>query len=117
MGKIVHIYGIKNCDTMRKSLKWFENSDIDYSFHDYKKEGVDADVLSQAIEQQGWEQVINMRGTTWKKLPEDIKAEMDAAKAAKIAAENPSLIKRPMILDGNHVILGFDEEFLTTNLK
>ena len=64
------IYGIKNCDTMKKAFKWFESQDIQYDFHDYKKLGVDEDVLVMAIKQCGWDNVINRRGTTWRKLPE-----------------------------------------------
>lgn len=106
--KIV-IFGIKNCDKVRKMLAFCDGHHIAYDFHDYKKQGVDRDVLARAFDQHGWEQVINRRGTTWKKLPESVRESMSAETAMAAAIENPSLIKRPMILHGNHVILGFDE--------
>ena len=105
----VEIYGIKNCDTMKKALKWLDDNNVDYVFHDYKKEGTDTDVLKQAIAEHGWEQVINRRGTTWRNLPEDIKENMDETQALEIAQDNPSIIKRPLLLHKNTVFLGFSE--------
>lgn len=90
-------------------LAFCDSHDIAYDFHDYKKRGADRDVLARAFKQHGWDSVINRRGTTWKKLPEDQREAMTAEDAMTAATENPSLIKRPMILSGNHVILGFDE--------
>ena len=104
------IYGIKNCDTMKKAFKWLETKDIDYHFHDYKKENVDNLVLSSAIDQHGWENVINQRGTTWRKLPENVKNKMNAKTAIKIATENPSIIKRPLLSHKKKIHLGFKEE-------
>ncbi len=103
------IYGIKNCDTMKKAFKWLEGNNVIYDFHDYKKQGVDEDVLSKAIKDHGWEKVINKRGTTWRKLPEDVKNTMDTKSAILHAQENPSLIKRPLLVDGKNSLLGFDE--------
>lgn len=103
------IYGIKNCDTMKKAFKWLEGNNVIYDFHDYKKQGVDEDVLSKAIKDHGWEKVINKRGTTWRKLPEDVKNDMDAQSAMAHAKENPSLIKRPLLIHGENSLLGFDE--------
>lgn len=106
---MAEIYGIKNCDTMKKALKWMDDRGVGYVFHDYKKEGADAGVLSQAIAEHGWENVINRRGTTWRNLPEDIKAAMDETLALKIAQDNPSIIKRPLLLHKDAVFLGFSE--------
>jgi len=103
------IYGIKNCDTMKKAFKWLESNNVIYDFHDYKKQGVDENVLSMAIKDHGWEKVINKRGTTWRKLPEDVKNAMDEKSAILHAQENPSLIKRPLLVDGKNSLLGFDE--------
>lgn len=94
---------------MKKAFKWLEGNEISYEFHDYKKLGVDEDVLSKAIVTHGWEKVINKRGTTWRKLPEDIKSNMDAQSAIEQAKENPSLIKRPLLVQGKNSLLGFDE--------
>ncbi len=104
----ITVYGIKNCDTMKKTFKWLDDHDVDYGFHDYKKAGIDDTALTHAIDAHGWENVINRRGTTWRKLPDDIKTSMNADTAIKIAHENPSIIKRPIITNGGTIILGFD---------
>lgn len=106
----VKIYGIKNCDTMKKAFDWLGDSGITYDFHDYKKDGVDMDILAQAIAAHGWEEVINRRGTTWRKLPDEVKTMMDAQSAIEIANENPSIIKRPLLVVGDATHLGFSDE-------
>lgn len=102
------IYGIKNCDTMKKAMKWLDEHGVDYDFHNYKKDGVDEDVLKQAIDEHGWEVVINKRGTTWKQLPPTVQEQMDEKKAIEIAKENPSIIKRPILLRLGQTFIGFD---------
>lgn len=102
------IYGIKNCDTVKKALKWLDDRKIDYDFHNYKKDGVDLAVLKQAIDEHGWEKVINRNGTTWRALPDDVKNSADAQKALKLAQDNPSLIKRPILTRMGQIIIGFD---------
>lgn len=104
------IYGIKNCDTMKKAFKWLNNGNISYDFHDYKNQGIDQAVLNAALDAHGWEKVINQRGTTWRKLPDNIKNTMNAENALKIAEENPSIIKRPLLMHDNIIILGFKDE-------
>lgn len=106
----IKIYGIKNCDTMKKTFKWLEQEDVSYEFHDYKKSGVPVDVIQSAIEKHGWEVVINKRGTTWRKLDDSAKADMTDEKALDICAENPSIIKRPLFLANNSCFIGFGEE-------
>lgn len=104
------IYGIKNCDTMKKAFKWLEASNIAYEFHDYKKQGVSDDILEKAIKAHGWEAVINKRGTTWRQLPKDVQENMDAVQAIKIAQDNPSIIKRPLLTHKDEIFLGFKAE-------
>lgn len=104
------IYGIKNCDTMKKAFNWLDENGIDYDFHDYKKEGADEAVLKQAITKHGWDSVINRRGTTWRKLPEDVKESMNEADAIAVALENPSIIKRPLLVTNEKTYLGFKPE-------
>lgn len=104
---MIKIYGIKNCDTMKKALTWLEENNIEYSFHDYKKSGVDEAVLKSAIDQHGWENVINRRGTTWRALPDDVKESMNDQNAMRVAGENPSIIKRPLLVVGGANFLGF----------
>lgn len=106
----VHIYGIKNCDTMKKAFAWLDAHKVSYEFHDYKKSGVDVEVLKKAIEQHGWENVINRKGTSWRALPDDVKASMDADAALAAAIKSPSLIKRPLMIWGNDIHLGFSED-------
>lgn len=101
------LYGIKNCDTMKKAFKWLDSQNIAYDFHDYKKQSINKDVLDEAINQHGWEQVINQRGTTWRKLPTSIKNSMNETRAIGIAQDNPSIIKRPILVHKNKIFLGF----------
>lgn len=105
---MLKIYGIKACDTMKKAFTWLEQHGIAYEFRDYKKAGAPEKQLRQWIRKLGWETVINKRGTTWKKLPEDVRASMDAESAVAAALENPSLIKRPIIEQGTILLAGFD---------
>tara|TARA_Y100001001_G_scaffold142338_1_gene146954 strand:+ start:184 stop:537 length:354 start_codon:yes stop_codon:yes gene_type:complete len=107
---MITIYGIKNCGSMKKAFAWFDEHGIEYSFHDYKKQGADLDVLKKACAVHGWEQVINRKGTSWRKLPEDMRESMDEGKALQSAQDNPSLVKRPLIVDGDTILLGFDAD-------
>ncbi|MCB9991157.1 MAG: ArsC family reductase [Rhodospirillales bacterium] len=113
----VKIYGIKNCGTMKKAFRWLEDNNIAYDFHDYKKEGVDTEALKQAIEAHSWDTVINRRGTTWRQLPDSVKENMDASSALTAATENPSLIKRPLLVKNGQTYLGFNEEDYKKQLK
>lgn len=104
------IYGIKNCDTMKKAFSWLDARGVDYTFHDYKKSGADSAVLKDAIKTHGWENVINRRGTTWRSLPDTVKESMDEIGAITAALENPSLIKRPLLVHNGKTYLGFSPE-------
>ncbi|MCB1532283.1 MAG: ArsC family reductase [Alphaproteobacteria bacterium] len=104
------IYGIKNCDTMKKAFTWLEENGVNYIFHDYKKDGANEDVLRAAIAEHGWENVINRRGTTWKKLPENVKENMDETGAIEVAMDNPSIVKRPLLVHGKEIYLGFSQQ-------
>jgi len=107
---MIKIYGIKNCDTMKKTFKWLDQNNIDYDFHDYKKLGVNQNILQSAIDQYGWETVINRRGTTWRQLDDTIKETMDVPNAIKVALNNPSIVKRPLIVKDDDILIGFNEE-------
>lgn len=105
------MFGIKNCDTIKKARKWLEAEGIEYQFHDYKKDGLSAEMLDSWIAGLGWEALINKRGTTWRKLPEDVKDTIDQASAITIMLENTSIIKRPLLVDdANNTLLGFKAE-------
>lgn len=107
---MVTIYGIKNCDTMKKAFAWLETHEVAFTFHDYKKQGVDESVLNAALDTQGWEETLNRRGTTWRNLPDDLKTTMDKKTALKTALENPSIIKRPLLVCDGQIYLGFKPE-------
>lgn len=106
------IYGIPNCDTVKKARTWLEKKKIAYEFHDYKKKGISPVKLKAWSTQVGWETLLNRKGTTWKKLDEKIQASVTNEKAAiKVLSENTSAIKRPLIEKGEKVVIvGFDEE-------
>ena len=101
------LYGIKNCDTMKKAMKWFESEGIAYHFHDYRKDGINTDMLGEFAAVLGWEALLNTRGTTWRKLDEDAKADMTEEKAIALMVANDALVKRPVWQKGNEYRLGF----------
>ena len=96
---MITMFGIKNCDTIKKARKWLEAEGIDYQFHDYKKEGLSTEMLNSWVKDLGWEALVNKRGTTWRKLPEAVKESIDQASAIEIMLENTSIIKRPLLVD------------------
>ena len=106
-----HIYGIPNCDTVRKARKWLDARDIDYTFHDYKKEGADRDKLERWADRCSWEALLNRRGTTFRKLDDADKDNIDRDKAIDLMLQHPSMIKRPVMEteDGDRVLVGFAE--------
>jgi Spx/MgsR family transcriptional regulator len=105
----ITVYGIPNCDTVKKARKWLDANGIAYDFHDYKKQGADAGKLEAWVEQAGWEKVLNRRGTTFRKLPDADKEGIDAAKAVRVMAANPSCIKRPVVEHPGGLLVGFSE--------
>jgi len=107
---MLKVYGIKNCDTMKKALAWLEANGVDYEFIDYKKPTVAADHLADWNARAGWKELLNTRGMMWKRLSEDERADVDEAKALSLMADYPTLIKRPLLDDGSAVLVGFDPE-------
>lgn len=105
----IEFYGIPNCDTVKKARKWLEAEGLDYAFHDYKKEGADAAKLEQWVAVAGWEKVLNRAGTTFRKLPDEDRADLDAAKAVTIMQANPSCIKRPIVEHPGGLLVGFKQ--------
>jgi arsenate reductase len=105
----ITLYGIPNCDTVKKARAWLDAKGIAYKFHDYKKQGADEGKLAQWVELAGWEKVLNRAGTTFRKLPEADLAELDAAKAVRVMAANPSCIKRPVVEHPGGLLVGFKE--------
>ncbi len=103
----VEVYGIPNCDTVKKARTWLDASGIAYAFHDYKKEGADPARLAKWAEAVGWEPLLNRAGTTFRKLDEADRADIDAAKALVLMAAQPSLIKRPVVEYRGGLLVGF----------
>ena len=111
------IYGIKNCDTMKKAFAWLEANGVAYEFVDYKKAGVAASQLPDWNERAGWKLLLNTRGLMWKKLSDAERADVDEAKALSLMTTYPALIKRPVLDTGAMLIVGFDSENYAVELK
>jgi arsenate reductase (glutaredoxin) len=103
------LYGIPNCDTVKKARAWLDAKGVAYTFHDYKKAGITDAKLSQWCGAAGWETVLNRAGTTFKKLPDEAKAQLDQAKAISLMVEQPSMIKRPIVEHDGGLLVGFKE--------
>lgn len=112
----ITFYGIPNCDTVKKARVWLDDQGLAYIFHDYKKQGADADRIAAWAAQAGWEKLLNRAGTTFRKLPEADRLDLDAAKAVALMAANPSCIKRPVLEypagkgEGSGLLVGFKPE-------
>ena len=103
------IYGIKNCDTVKKARRWLEDHGIEYHFHDFRQDGLDKKQLSGWVEQLGWEAVVNKRSTTWRNLSNKDKEIKTNSQAVKLLAANPTLIKRPVLEKNKTLLIGFKE--------
>src|ERR1051325_1738335 len=105
------IYGIKNCDTMKKARAWLDQRGVDYAFHDYKTAGLERAKLEGWAKKVGWEALLNKAGTTFRKLPDKDKEDLTEAKAIKLMLAQPSMIKRPVLeLSGGKLLVGFKPE-------
>lgn len=106
------VYGIKNCNTVKKGLSWLRENGLEYDFHDYKKAGISSEKLESWADQVGWESLLNRKGMTWRKMNDEEKEIASTREGAiKIMQEKTSVIKRPLVeLDGKVLTLGFDEE-------
>lgn len=115
---MIHVYGIKNCNTVKKALTWLENNRKEFVFHDYKKEPATEEKLEEWQREVSWESLLNRKGTTWRKLSKEEQEKVTDAKSANaVLLENNSMIKRPVIEQGKNLIVGFDEEEYNTKLK
>ncbi|WP_426264726.1 ArsC family reductase [Sphingomonas sp. PWP1-2] len=101
------VYGIPNCDTVKKARIWLANHDVAYDFHDYKMAGVPEAELRGWVDRLGWETLLNRAGTTFRKLPDADKTDLDAEKAIALMLANPSTIKRPVLVQGETLLAGF----------
>ena len=110
MAKSIAIYGIKNCDTMKKARRWLDDHGIAYRFHDYKTEGIERDRLERWAKEVGWEALLNRAGTTFRKLDDADKEKLGETKAIALMLAQPSMIKRPVLDLGGKLLVGFKPE-------
>ena len=110
MKKPVDLYGIPNCDTVKKARSWLASHGVEYRFHDYKMEGADPDKLAAWAKVVGWQTLLNRAGTTFRRLPDEAKENLDERKAIALMLEQPSMIKRPVLETGGTMLVGFSPE-------
>ncbi|MEH6469296.1 MAG: ArsC family reductase [Porticoccus sp.] len=110
---MITLYGIKNCDTVKKARKWLDEQTISYQFHDLRTDGLTSGMVTQWIKAAGWETVLNKRGTTWRKLAPDTQQQVTEKNVTELLLEHPAMIKRPVLdIDGN-ITIGFKADNYT----
>jgi len=114
---MITIYGIRNCDTMKKARAWLEARGLDYQFHDYKTQGIAPETLAAWVGELGWEALLNRGGTTFRKLPDAEKQDLDEARAMALMLAQPSVIKRPVLDLGPRRLVGFSPESYARALR
>jgi arsenate reductase len=107
---LITLYGIKNCDTVKKARRWLDQHNIDYSFHDFRGDGLSEAQAKQWLKSLGWELLINRRSTSWKQLEPALRESMDQNTALPAVMEQPTLIKRPLLDTGTSLHVGFSEQ-------
>ena len=104
------LYGIPNCDTVRKARKWLDQHDIDYTFHDLRKDGLTTQHITGWAKAVGYDTLINRRGTTWRQMDDSTQQKLSTSPSASALVEHPTLIKRPVLQTGKHIEVGFKPE-------
>lgn len=107
---MITVYGIKNCDTVKKALKWLAEHGIEHQLHDYRTDGLNEDFLIKAEQQFGWDNLLNRRSTTWRNLDEQVKKTLEKPTALSVLTTYPTLIKRPIILQDDIALIGFNDK-------
>lgn len=106
---MITLYGIANCDTIKRARRWLAAHSVAYRFHDYRKDGLTEDQLRTWVDELGWEALLNRRGSTWRNLPEPVREAIDQESAIRVMLETPSSIRRPLLDTGHTRHLGFSE--------
>ena len=106
---MITLYGIPNCDTMKKARRWLDDHGVAYRFHDYRKDGLEEARLRAWVDELGLEVLINRTGTTWRRLPPEVQAGLDADSAVRLMREQPALIRRPLLDTGTQRLVGFSD--------
>jgi len=104
------LYGIKNCDTIKKARRFLEEHNVEYTFHDYRTDGTDKKLISAWVKSHGWETVLNKRGTTWRQLDDNTKASTNETNVVALLIEHPAMIKRPVLTSGKKSLVGFSKD-------
>lgn len=107
---MIILYGINNCDTVKKAQKWLKQKDINFTFHDFKKQGLSPELLTQLVNQGDWSTLLNKRSTTFRQLPDEVKNNLTDEVIFKAVLEQPTLLKRPLLKLNNQLHLGFKDE-------
>jgi len=107
---VTTLYGIKNCDTIKKARKWLTDNGIEYKFHDVRGDGIDLASIDNWVDQAGWETVLNRRGTTWRKLDSSVQESTDRGNVSALLLEHPAMIKRPVLDTDGAITIGFKAE-------
>ena len=113
---MLKLYGIKNCDTVKRARRWLEQNSIEYGFHDYRVDGLSPELLDSFESKLGWDAMLNRRSTSWRQLSDTDRQELNSDKAKNLMLAQPTLIKRPVLENGSELILGFSPE-LYKNLQ
>ncbi len=114
---LITLQGIPNCDTVKKAKRWLAQHNIAYTFRDYKKQPPSLEELTQWAQQVGWENLLNKRGSTWRKLEPAQQQGIDESKAIILMQANPSMIKRPLLRQGTHALVGFNADSYQTFIQ
>ena len=112
----ITLYGIKNCDSVKKARVWLDNKQVNYSFHDYRVDGLDSDLLQRFVDQLGVDAILNQRSTSWRQLSDEQKSDLTPKKAMQLMLETPTLIKRPILSIGDQLFVGFKPDLYSTIL-
>jgi len=113
---MITLYGIKNCDTVKKARKWLDDNGIAYRFHDYRSDGLSPELLQTFADQLGWNTLLNRSSTSWRQLSTEQQADLNADKAIALMLATPTLIKRPILDTSNKMLIGFKADEYAANL-
>lgn len=104
------VFGIPNCDTVKKAQRWLEQQGIDYQFHDFRRDGIDKTLVQNWLKQVDWSDLLNQRSRTWRELEDDLKQNLSKDKAIKLMIDNPTIIKRPVVVTSKLCMIGFNKD-------
>ena len=110
MADTIILYGIANCDTIKKAKNWLAAHEIEFQFHDYRKQGLETKLLKTWVQDLGWESLLNRRSSSWRQLTPEVRDSLDVKSAIKVMLTNPAIIKRPLLVKNEQRYLGFSDK-------